>query len=162
MRTLQCGSAPSDAGPPPVFSADIRDPPLACAGGQSFGAATTGEVDVIDRNLRLPQTMRATLAADTHLPFGLVGTIEGLYTRATRATFFAPINLGGPVSADRHGRLMYGTISAAGVATPLRIASNLGDVIAITNHSGDYAYNIVGELRKGLELPPRVALVLEE
>ncbi|MFL5502155.1 MAG: carboxypeptidase regulatory-like domain-containing protein [Gemmatimonadaceae bacterium] len=148
MRTLQCGSLPGDVGPPPMFSADIRNPPLACAGGQTFGGATTGEIDVIDQRLALPQTMRVTLAVDAHLAGGLLGTIEGLYTRATRATFFAPINLGDPVAADRHGRVMYGTISATGVATPVRIASSLGDVITITNHSGDYAYNIVGELRK--------------
>ncbi|HEY4734299.1 MAG TPA: TonB-dependent receptor [Gemmatimonadaceae bacterium] len=147
-RTLQCGSLPGDAGPPPLFSADTRDPPLACGGGQTFGASTNGEIDVIDPNLRLPQTLRATLAADAHLPFGLVGTIEGLYTRATRATFFAPINLSDPLAADPHGRVMYGTINATGVASPARIASNLGDVIAVTNHSGDYAYNVVGELRK--------------
>jgi hypothetical protein len=96
--------------------------------------------------------MRATLAADAHLPFGLVGTIEGLYTRAMHATFFAPINLSDPVTADRHGRAMYGTINATGIATPTRIAANLGDVIAITNHSGDYAYNVTGELRKETRL----------
>ena len=49
--------------------------------------------------------MRATLATDARLPFGVVGTIEGLYTRATRAMFFSPINLSEPVASDRHDRL---------------------------------------------------------
>ena len=92
--------------------------------------------------------MRATLATDARLPFGVVGTIEGLYTRATRAMFFSPINLSEPVASDRHGRVMYGTINATGVAAPTRVSSRLGDVIAITNQSKDYAYNVVGELRK--------------
>jgi len=147
-RTLQCGSVPGDAGAPPVFRTDIRNPPLACAGGQTFAAATNGEIDVIDRHLRLPQTMRATLATDARLPFGVVATIEGLYTRATRAVFFSPINLSEPTASDRHDRVMYGTISATGVAIPRRVSSRLGDVIAITNQSKDYAYNVVGELRK--------------
>jgi hypothetical protein len=147
-RTLQCGTLPGDAGTAPIFRTDVRNPPQTCAGGQTFGAATTGEIDVIDRRLRLPQTLRATLAADARLPFGFVGTIEGLYTRATRAIVFSPINLSEPVASDRHGRVMYGTINATGVATPTRVSSRLGDVIAITNQSRDYAYNVVGELRK--------------
>jgi len=148
VRTLQCGALPGDAGASPDFRPDVRNPPQSCAGGQTFGAATTGEIDVIDRRLRLPQTMRATLAADARLPFGFVGTIEGLYTRATRAMVFSPINLSEPAASDRHGRLMYGTINATGVAVPTRVSSTLGDVIAITNQSRDYAYNVVGELRK--------------
>ena len=147
-RTLQCGPLASDAGAAPVFRPDVRNPPQACAGGQTFGAATTGEIDVIDSRLGLPQTMRATLATDARLPFGLVGTIEGLYTRATRAIVFSPINLGEPLASDRRGRTMYGTVNTAGVATPTRVSSTLGDVVAITNESKDYAYSVVAELRK--------------
>jgi len=148
MRTLQCGSLPSDAGPPPAFRTDFRNPPLACAGGQTFGGATNGEIDVIDPHLRLPQTMRASLAADVQLPFGAVGTIEGLYTRATRTVFFSPINLTDPVASDRHDRALYGVIDATGVASPSRVSPRLGDVLAITNESMDRSYDLTGELRK--------------
>src|SRR5206468_256612 len=55
-RTLQCGSLSGDAGAPPVFRTGIEDPPMACSGGQTFGTGTTGEIDVVDRNLQLPQT----------------------------------------------------------------------------------------------------------
>ncbi|HEY7234617.1 MAG TPA: carboxypeptidase regulatory-like domain-containing protein, partial [Gemmatimonadaceae bacterium] len=147
-RSLQCGSLPTDAGPPPAFRTDYRDPPLACAGGQTFGAATTGEIDVIDPRLRLPQTLRASLAVDRQLALGMIGTIEGLYTRSSRAVFFSPVNLGEPVASDRNGRLMYGTIGATGIASPSRISAQLGDVIAIGNHARDYAYDVTGTLRK--------------
>ncbi len=147
-RTLQCGPLPGDAGAAPAFRTDIQNPPQACAGGQTYGASTNGEIDVIDQGLRLPQTMRTTLATDARLPFGLVGTLEGLYTRATRAIFFSPVNLGEPVATDRHGRTLYGTISATGVAAPTRVSSALGDIVAITNESKDHAYSVVAELRK--------------
>lgn len=147
-RTLQCGTLPSDAGPAPAFLPDFRNPPHACAGGQSFGASTSGEIDVIDPNLRPPQTMRVSLAMDGQLPFGLTGTIEGLYTRSTQGVLFSPINLAEPAESDRHGRVMYGAITATGVAVPRRISYLVGDVIAITNQSRDYAYDITGELRK--------------
>ena len=147
-RTLQCGPLPGDAGAAPAFRPDVRNPPQACAGGQTYGASTTGEIDIVDAHLGLPQTMRATLATDARLPFGLVGTIEGLYTHATRVIFFSPLNLSEPVAADRHGRMLYGNINATGVAVPTRVSSQLGDVIAITNESRDYAYSVVAEVRK--------------
>jgi hypothetical protein len=148
VRTLQCGSLSTDAGPAPEFRPDFRNPPLACAGGQTFGSGTNGEIDVIAPNLRLPQTMRASLAWDGQLPFGMIGTLEGLYTRSTQALFFSPINLAKPVASDRQGRRMHGTITATGAAIPRRVSSALGDVIAITNQSKDYAYDVTGELRK--------------
>jgi len=107
-----------------------------------------GEIDVIDSRLHVPQTMRATLATDARLPFGFVGTIEGLYTRTRRAIFYSSINLKDPVAADRHDRLLYGAISGTGVATPSRVTSRLGDVIAIRNQSRDYAFDVTTELRK--------------
>jgi len=96
--------------------------------------------------------MRATLATDARLPFGLVGTLEGLYTHATRAIFFSPINLSEPLATDAHGRMMFGTVNATGTAVPNRVGSQLGDIIGITNESKDYAYSVVAELRKQTRL----------
>ncbi len=148
QRTLQCGFLSSDAGPAPSFNPDYHNPPLACGGGRSFGASTTGEIDVIDSHLRLPQSLRASLALDRALPFGLAGTIEGLYTHATNAIWFSGINLAQPVATDHDGRLMYGTISASGVASPRRVASQLGDVVSVGGQSRDYAFDVTGEVRK--------------
>jgi hypothetical protein len=148
QRTLQCGFLSSDAGPAPSFNPDYRNPPLACAAGQSFGPSTTGEIDVIDSHLRLPQSLRASLALDRQLPLGLVGTIEGLYTHATNAVAFSGINLAQPLATDHDGRVMYGTLNASGVASPRRIAPQLGDVVSVGGQSRDYAYDVTGELRK--------------
>jgi hypothetical protein len=148
-RTLQCGASATDAGPAPAFSPDYRNPPAACAGGQTFAAAASGsEIDVIDPALRFPQVFRASLAADRTLPLGVVGTIEGMYTRSARSVFYTGINLGEPVAFDHDGRLMYGTIASSGLASPRRVTSRLGDVVSIRNQSRDYAYDVTGELRK--------------
>ena len=147
-RTLQCGGFATDAGPAPAFNPDYRNPPMTCGGGQSFAAATSGEVDVIDSSLRFPQVFRASLAVDRTLPFGLVGTIEALYTRTMQALFYSGINLGEPLAVDHDGRLMYGTMASTGIASPRRIDSRLGDVVSIRNQSNDYAYDLTGELRK--------------
>jgi len=147
-RTLQCGSLAGDAGPAPAFDPDVQNPPMACGGGETFGTTTTGEIDAIDPHLRVPQTMRTSLALDTELPLGFVGTIEGLYTRAARSVFFAPVNLREAAASDLRGRVMYGAINANGTAAPSRIASQFTDVITIGNQSKDYSYGLTGELRK--------------
>jgi hypothetical protein len=148
QRTLQCGPLASDAGAAPTFSTDASRPSLACAGGQTFGGATSAEVDVLDARLRLPQVLRTSLAVDRALPFGFVGTIEGIVTRSTSALYFSGINLAEPLGTDRRGRVMYGTIGATGVAAPRRIVARLGDVVSVTNRSGDVAYDVTGELHR--------------
>ena len=148
-RTLQCGASATDAAPAPVFNPDYRNPPSACAGGQTFAtAASSSEIDVIDPALRFPQVFRASLAVDRTLPLGVVGTIEGMYTRSAQSVFYTGINLSEPVAFDHDGRLMYGAIASSGIASPRRVTSRLGDVVSIRNQSRDYAYDVTGELRK--------------
>lgn len=149
-RTLQCGSMPGDAGPPPALTTDYRNPPTVCANGQGVAATTLSEIDVIDPHLRLPQVVRGSLAADRQLPLGFVGTIEVLYTHGMRALFFSGANLTDPVEVDRRGRVMYGTVDGTGTATPRRISSRLGDVVFVSNQSKDYAYDVTGQLQKSL------------
>src|SRR4029078_7564976 len=110
--------------------------------------AASGEIDAIDPSLRFPQVFRASLAADRTLPLGVVGTIEGRYTRSMRAFFYTGINLGEPVAFDHDGRVMYGTVAPSGIASPGRVTSRLGHVIAIRNYAKEYAYDVTAELRK--------------
>src|SRR5436190_110435 len=147
-RTLQCGPLAGDAGPAPAFQADFQNPPSTCAGGQTFGNSTSGEIDVIDPGLRFPQTMRASLATDAELPFGMTGTVEGMYTRSTQSIVFLPLNLADPVTADIRGRAMYGSMTPTGMARPARVDSRFGDVIAIRNAASDRAYDVTGVLRR--------------
>ena len=149
-RTLQCGSLGSDAGPPPAFETDYSNQPFACANGRTFGvgSATQAEIDVLDPHLRLPQVLRASLAADRALPHGIEATVEALYTRTIHSVFYSGINLSAPNAVDRHGRVMYGTVGTTGTASPNRASSRLGDVIEVTNQSRDYAYDLTGELRR--------------
>ena len=147
-RTLRCGTRATDAGPPPAFEPDYQSPPVTCANGQGFGASTPVEIDVIDPKLRWPQVLRLSLAADRELPRGIVGTIEGLYTRGIQTLFFSSANLSDPLGVDRHRRVMYGTVAATGLATPSRITTRFGDVISVSNQSADYAYDITARLQK--------------
>ncbi len=151
---LQCGAGFGNAAnPAPAFTVDNASI-ATCANGQ--GAKPIGDVSFLDKNLKFPQPVRANLAYDRVLPFNLVGSIEGLYSKTLNQLFFVNRNLAGPVAVDKFGRTMYGVISTFGTANTARPAAVIANggtarfstAIDIENQNKDYAYNITTQLRK--------------
>jgi len=151
---LQCGAGFNNAAnPAPVFDVDPNKY-TTCANGQ--GTKPVGDVSFLDKGLKFPQPMRANLAFDRVLPFNMVATIEGLYSRTLNQLFFVNRNLKGPVTTDAHGRTMYGTIATTGVSAatrPDQVVANGGTArfstaIDVENQNKDYAFNLTGQLRK--------------
>src|SRR2546425_5705885 len=143
FRSLTCN------GNPPPFDPDYANPPLACASGS--GSSTKPVVTFLDPNLKFPETLRASLGYDRRLPWGLVATVEGLYTKNLDDFFYADRNLAGPIGVDPHGRSMYGTFGNNGLATPTLISSAFPkQVIELTNQSRNYSYSVTGQLQKRL------------
>jgi len=143
--TLSCGTRPTDAGRAPRFVADYRDQPNACANGSSVSSAP---VNLLAKNLRLAETLRASLAYDRLLPWNVVATVEGLYTRNLSDFLFVNLNLAGPRGVDRNGRVMYGTVNPAGRATPAPVSTSFSDVIDLRNQSSNHALQLSGRLEK--------------
>jgi hypothetical protein len=135
-------------GNPPPFDPAYANPPLACASGS--GSRSKPVVTFLDPDLKFPETLRASLAYDRRLPWGLVATVEGLYTRNLDDFFYVNRNLAGPIGVDPHGRAMYGTFNSSGVATPTLISPVLfsNKVIEVTNQSRNYSYSLTGQLQK--------------
>jgi len=147
-RTLTCGAAPAR---PPAFNVDADNPPLACLNGQGLTLDSVGPVNLVDPRLEFPQNFRASLSLERAMSLGVSFRVETQYTRAINELFFVHRNLAVPASGslDPHGRLMYGTLSAAGRAAPaLARPSFNADVIELTNQSKDYAYSVTAGLHK--------------
>ena len=151
---LQCGAALSNAAnPAPAFTPDASNITTCANGG---GAKPIGDVSFLDKSLKFPQPVRANLAYDRVLPFNLVATVEALYSRTLNQLFFVNRNLKGPVTTDKFGRTLYGTIATNGSSTPTRpdkvvvVGSSRfsNTVIDVENQNKDYAYNLTGQLRK--------------
>lgn len=153
---LQCGSGFSNAAnPAPAFNADISKVPNVCANGQ--GTKPIGDVSFLDKDIKFPQPMRANLAYDRVLPFNLVATVEGLYSKTLNQLFFVNRNLTDARAATAQGgRVMYGVVSTGGTATtdrPAKVVANGGTArfstaIDVENQNKDYAYNLTAQLRK--------------
>jgi hypothetical protein len=149
LETLRCTAA-SDPGLAPAFppTPDYRAPVTTCANGAGFGPGTGRPVNLLDPNLKFPQTLRISLGYDRRLPWGMVATIEGLYTKGVHDFVFINRNLAGPDSVDRNGRVMYGGIDSLGVATPHVVSGRFSESIELRNQSRNYAYSLTAQLEK--------------
>jgi outer membrane receptor protein involved in Fe transport len=149
LGILNCGTSGSP-GPAPAFVSDPAAQPLACSNGQGIATGVVGPVNLLDEDLKFPQTFRASLGYDRDLGvWGLVGTVEGLYTRGVNSLFYVNRNLVGEQGVDRNGRVIYGdSIRTNGRSVPDLIDSRYSEVIDVTNHSADYSWSLTGQLQK--------------
>ncbi len=153
---LNCGAGFGNAsGQSPAFNADPNTIDQ-CRTGNAV--RPIGDVNLVDSDLNFPQPFRASLAYDRQLPWDLVATVEGLYSRTLNQLFFTNINLESVRGTDKFGRVLFAdTIRAAtGVAVPVipaAVRANGGTgvfstAINMSNQNKDYAWTMTGQLRK--------------
>ncbi|HEX6252475.1 MAG TPA: carboxypeptidase regulatory-like domain-containing protein [Gemmatimonadaceae bacterium] len=143
--TLRCGRLPGDLGLPPPFTPDYRAAPTACANGATLAANPRGDVNLLDPNLRMTRALRGSLAYDRRLTDAMVITTEAVFNRMLSDFLFVNLNLNDPVSADRDGRVMYGSLPASGVAITPR-PSGFTEVIDVRNTSRNRSYQLATRL----------------
>ena len=121
--------------PAGFFTGNSTNPP------NPFGGRTIApEIDITDTNFETPSNWRSSLAIDQKLPFGLIATIEGLYTKNLKAVTERNLNLA-PQKAVRpeDGRPIFGGTSGD---------PNFGSIILLTNSNRGYSYNLTAQLER--------------
>lgn len=101
-----------------------------------------GDVNVIDKNFKFPQVFRTNLAVDKQLPWGLVGTIEGIFSKTLNNINFYNWNrevdpafaFNGP---DNRPRYKTG-----------RLDANYNEIIYLKNTNKGYSYNVMAQVQK--------------
>jgi hypothetical protein len=127
----------------PAFNAAaVTNPPTACANGTTASAGS--EIDLLQSDLRMPQTLRGSLGFDHDLGHNLVATVEGLYTKALYSPFYYNLALTDPIGTDAHGRVLYGTKPNS---PSLKVAGR-STVLDVANQNKDHFYNITGQLAR--------------
>ncbi|SOD02519.1 Outer membrane receptor for ferrienterochelin and colicins [bacterium JGI 053] len=121
----------------PTFVANPLNQPTACAG---TGVANL-IVNTADPNLKPPQVARYDLGVDRQLPFGLVATLEGIYTKTVHDLFYRDLAIvKDPSNAVVEGRPLLKLNTAA---TP-----GLGDVFDVSNTPKGYTYSLTAQLQR--------------
>ncbi len=104
-----------------------------------------------DRNFKFPQVWKTNIAVDQKLPFGFVGTIEGIFSKNINAVNYYNANLKSPVGtfSGTDNRPRYGNTDAT-----VRVNSNVSNAIVLTNTDEGYFYSSTFKLeypyKKGL------------
>lgn len=106
----------------------------------------TSEVDITDPDFKMPQLMRLNFAVDKQLPYGFVGTLEGIYSKSLNDLYYQDINLGPVTKTTIDGRPYY----ASSTGSQGKVSSSFTNVLLMKNTSDGYQYNISASLQRQL------------
>jgi hypothetical protein len=121
------------------FSADPYNQPTAATFG---GNAAIGAINITDTNYKFPQTWRTNIGIDKTLPYGLVATLEGIYSKGYNNIIFENLNRAIDPNftfdgADKRPRYLSNRINSA-----------FDEIILFSNSNKGYTYNLVAQLQK--------------
>jgi hypothetical protein len=132
----------------PSFDTDLDQQPTSCRGSESESVA--GPVNLFDPAFRLPRSLKIALGADHRLPWGLVGTVDFLYSEAVDQVDLRELNLfpSNAVSSGEGQRPLYGTMAEDGTAMPHRRSLAFGRVVQLQNASGERSFSLTTQIQK--------------
>ncbi|RFS22603.1 TonB-dependent receptor [Chitinophaga silvatica] len=116
----------------------------------SGNLSTQYNIAVTDKNFKYPQVMKMTLAVDRQLPFGIIGTLEGNYSKDINAVYFDNINIpatGLTLDGTPDNRTRYNSSKIYGAGTSLD-NPNISDAILMRNTNKGYSYFATVQLQK--------------
>ncbi|MDH7462521.1 TonB-dependent receptor [Chitinophagaceae bacterium 26-R-25] len=99
-------------------------------------------INVTDPNFKYPRTLRANLAVDQKLPWGILGTLEGIYTKTLQDILYHDLNL-----APSAATVVQGNTSRPFYNNKL-INTTYGNIYELGNTTQGYSYNIALSLLK--------------
>ena len=104
-----------------------------------------GNLSAIDKNFKLPQVLRTSIAADFRLPLDMLLTLEGIYTKDINAITFDNINLNNPQGTLKEGnneRPFWPNTAQ----DPRSINSNYSYAVMMRNTNKGHGYNLSAQL----------------
>lgn len=102
-------------------------------------------------DFKFPQVWRTNLAVDRQLPYGIVGTLEFIYTKDINAVYIRNANLRDPVGTlNGDGRPLYGANGSARqiYGNDRRINGDVGQALVLDNTSKGYQWSITAQFQK--------------
>ena len=116
----------------------------------------TTEINLVSDDFKYPQTFRANLGVDQELPYGLVATLEGIYSNSVNDVTFRNINIEAPtedqfpIQESKYGRPFYGTPGSGFGGSPNRVSERFTNAILLENTNDGYQYNLTAQLQRNV------------
>jgi hypothetical protein len=127
----------------PTFSF-VPDPLNQPESGYSQLVSGISEVDIIDKDFTYPQVLRSNIAIDQELPWGIIGTMEFLYSRNINDILYQNLNLRQTGKLGYAGRILY----ARDYDVYTTGKKSFNDVIYLTNSGKGYSYSLSLQFQK--------------
>ncbi len=134
------------------FSPNPDNQPSPLDPNSALSGNSTSEINLITEDFKYPQALKFNLALDQELPGGIVGTLEGIYSKKINDIVVENLNLVRQ-GESAYGRPIYGDIvfnerfgNASGF--PSRKDENFTNALLLKNTSEGYQYSITGSLEK--------------
>ena len=139
-----------------AFIADVQNQPVGVDGGGNLlfqvnenNPSPSGQIDLFAEDFKVPQVLKVNLAVDKKLPWGMVGTLEGLYTKYLNNVRYQNLNLK-PSTENLTGtpdnRPLFAGLTPSFGGDP--IDPTYTNIMLGTNTSEGYAYNIAATITK--------------
>lgn len=130
-------NATGTATAPIRFNGDVNNQPRT-------PTVATSEIDLTDKNFKMPQVWRSNLAIDQKLIWGFVGTLEAIYGKEMNAPYIQDLNLIEPTAKLEDGRDLY----PAGTAR-LKYPEYT-NVFLLKNTNKGYQYSLTAQLQRNV------------
>jgi len=112
----------------------------------SYGLAVT------DPEFKFPQLLRTNIGVDMKLPFGMVGTLEGIFSKNLNQVYYINANQEAATStySGPDNRPIFPGIGLSGSSlnNALRIVDKITDAILLTNTNKGYTYSLTAQVQK--------------
>lgn len=115
------------------------------------------ELDIIDKDFKMPQVWRSNIAADFKLGDGYKLTLEALFTKTLQDVKIQQINLRDSVKYNSYDAAQQQPVYInSGAGKNKRVSDNYSSVYLISNTQEGYRYQLTGQISKtfpfGLDL----------
>jgi hypothetical protein len=139
---FQCtGSGASSTTIPPAFVANPANQPKGCvnaAGVLQPPSASPNEINTVSPDFEMPQVLRYSLAVDHQLPYGLIGTLEGLYTKSNSDPVYRDLAIVPVANTTVEGRQAWTRLNTTG----------FGNVYDVFNTDENFSYSLTAQLQR--------------
>ncbi|WP_207532531.1 TonB-dependent receptor [Desertivirga arenae] len=157
LQYLQTYSTPQDIAAAGIkFSPDVTK--YIPVNKAAAGTTIPSSISAMAKDLKFPQSWKSSLALDFKLPFGVVGTVEGIYQKDLNAVYARNANLVDPTAMAITGYPDNREIYPSGAARYINrldaqgrlTASGTGsaDAIVMDNKKGGHYWSVTGQLNK--------------
>ena len=135
---------------------DIRDPAFQFTEELGYnpptGAVQTSEINLIDQEFKMPQVLRANIAYDRELPYGLFATFEIIYGQTTNDVLYKNINL--KYAYDKEGNRQFAIDGRPLYTGRDKLNNDFTRVLYLTNtnegHQSSFTVQIQKPFRQGI------------